>query len=59
MQKIKAVIEKEFDLEFLLKYRELRMIEQEIQRANELKILLEKLILNGNLSLYCYIFLRL
>lgn len=41
------LITKEFDLELLLKYRELQKIEQELQRSQEQRELLEKLILNG------------
>lgn len=47
-EEIMKIIEREFDLELLLKYRELRIIEHEIERGKELKELLEKLILNGN-----------
>jgi len=47
-EEILNIIEREFDLELLLKYRELRIIEHEIERGKELKELLEKLILNGN-----------
>lgn len=44
---ILSIIEREFDLEILLKYRELRVIEHEMERGRELKALLEKLLLNG------------
>jgi hypothetical protein len=47
-EEILNIIEREFDLELLLKYRELRIIEHEIERGKEMKELLEKLILNGN-----------
>lgn len=47
-EEIMKIIEREFDLELLLKYRELRIIEHEIERGKEIKELLEKLILNGN-----------
>lgn len=59
-EEILNIIEREFDLELLLKYRELRIIEHEIERGKELKELLEKLILNGNFielifkPIYCH-----
>lgn len=46
-EKILNIIEREFDLELLLKYREMRILEHELERGKELKELLEKLILNG------------
>lgn len=49
-QEILNIIEKEFNLELLLKYREMRILEHEIERGKELKELLEKIILNGNLN---------
>ncbi len=48
-ERILDIIEHEFDLELLLKYREMRILEHEIERGNDLKELLEKLILNGKL----------
>lgn len=50
-EEILNIIEREFDLELLLKYREMRILEHEIERGKELKGLLEKLILNGKLCL--------
>lgn len=46
-ENILNIIEQEFDLELLLKYREMRILEHELERGKELKELLEKLILNG------------
>ena len=46
-ERLLALIEREFDLELLLKYRELAQIEGEIGRGQELRDLVEKLILNG------------
>ena len=53
-EKILNIIEKEFDLELLLKYREMRILEHELERGKELKELLEKLILNGIVLIYNY-----
>ena len=46
-ERILNIIEHEFDLELLLKYREMRILEHELERGKDLKELLEKLILNG------------
>ena len=45
--RILSLIEREFDLELLLKYRELEELESEVERGGELRNLIEKLILNG------------
>lgn len=44
---VKQVIRKEFDVEILYKWREIRILEDELEKGEQLKILLEKLILNG------------
>lgn len=46
-ERLLSLIEREFDLELLLKLRELKEIEGEMQRGEELRSLVEKLILNG------------
>ncbi len=48
-QKIRKIVTKEFDIEILHKWRELRILEDELDKAQQLRLLLEKLILNGML----------
>jgi len=44
---VKQIIRQEFDLEILYKWREIRILEDELEKGEQLKVLLEKLILNG------------
>jgi hypothetical protein len=48
-EKLLAVIGSQFDLEILLKYREVKALENELERVQELKGLVQKLILNGTM----------
>lgn len=48
--KIREILTYQVDLEILHKWRELRVIEEELQRGRQLRVLLEKLIFNGKQS---------
>lgn len=48
MSRIRRIIRYQFDLEILNKWREIRIIEEEIERGQQLQMWLEKLVLNGN-----------
>lgn len=47
LQRIREILRYQLDLEILHKWRELKVIEGELERGCQLKTLLEKLILNG------------
>ncbi len=49
-ERLSALLEEEFDLELLEKFHELEQIENELERGEELRNLVEKLILNGTVS---------
>lgn len=46
-EKIKEIIVRQFDVELLHKWREVRILEEELDRGSQLKEMLEKLVLNG------------
>lgn len=47
-QKIRQIVNREFDVEILHKWREIRILEDELDKGLQLQALLEKLLLNGN-----------
>lgn len=53
LQRVRQIISREFDVEILHKWREVRIIEDELDKAAQLRTLLEKLLLNGTISFSC------
>lgn len=47
LEKVKAIIVRQFDVELLHKWREVRILEEEVERGSQLREMLEKLVLNG------------
>lgn len=45
--KIRQIVNREFDVEILHKWREIRILEDELDKGLQLQALLEKLLLNG------------
>jgi len=56
LHKIQAVVRREFDVEILHKWREVRILEEELDKAMQLRGLLEKLLLNGMLIFYVLLY---
>lgn len=46
-KKIQGLLRYQFDLEILHKWREVQVLEEEIKRGKKLRLLVEKLIMNG------------
>ena len=57
-ERVKEIIVRQFDVELLHKWREVRILEEELDRGVQLKEMLEKLVLNGNLVLvgFCFVY---
>lgn len=50
LDEARRIIRREFDVETLHKWREIRIIEEELDKGMQLRAVLEKLLLNGLLS---------
>lgn len=53
LHRVRQIITKEFDVEILHKWREIRIIEDELDKGYQLQLLLEKLLLNGTWFALC------
>ena len=56
LQKIREILTYQMDLEILHKWREVRVIEEEIERGRQLQAFVEKLAMNGIISGCCLSF---
>lgn len=57
IERIRKVLQYELDLEILHKWREVRLVEAEIERVKQVQLILEKILMNGNEHIKIYVFI--
>lgn len=50
MRRVRSVLTHQLDVEILHKWREIRVIEEELERGRQLQTLIEKLVMNGKIG---------